>query len=415
MNCRDPGKGRPVRSIIMRAATGLDLRRLSALAEIRAALGVTGLVPLAGGGSTAQVWRAVSAAGEPVVIKYLDGAAGRVDGHDLPTFTRKPRQIRRVHAELPALSPYYVRLAGEWHARHWAAYAMPYVAGRGISALLRGPRPDVPGFLRELRGVLGVLTEHGYAAASCPAPAGHLADLHASRVRRRLPLLRAHLDPALFGRDGVVVNGRRLPPLDCLLARLDERAAALEPGLLHYPVHGDLNLGNIVLHPGTPAAGFTLLDPRGTADFWDASYDIAKIMFSLTVYEPAMDGGFAVAREPGWPARYRVALRRPRPACAAAAAGLPGILGSLPFFTGLDQADPGWRQRLAIAHAVHALAEAACRLSDRRPRDLGPVRGWAACRELALGLFLTGLTELDDVLARPVSATTVPATTGLAS
>jgi hypothetical protein len=385
----------------MSVTTAPDARALSALAKIRAALGAGELSPLAGGGSTAQLWQASTAAGEPVVIKYLDGGAGRVDGHDLASFLLKPRQIARVHADLPALSPYYIRVIGEWRGPGWAAYAMPYVPGRPMTESLRQPDPDVPGFLHDLRGVLRVLTDHGYATGTRPAPAGHFRALHIDRVRRRLPLLRAHLDPALFCERGVVVNGRYRPPVTRLLDRLAGRAAALQPSYLHYPVHGDLNLGNIVLHPpGSRAAAFTVLDPRGTLEFWDAGYDMAKILFSLAVYEPAMEGGFAVTRETGADGvpRYRVALREPRPAYAAAAARLPGLLGSLPFFGHLDHVDSGWRRRLAYAHAVHCLAEAACRLSDRRPRELGPARGWAACRELSLGLFLTGLTLLDELL-----------------
>jgi hypothetical protein len=375
-----------------------DLRLLPALAEIRATLGVGDLAPLPGGGSTARVWRAATAAGEPVVIKYLDAAAGLVDGHDLSTFSLKPRQISRVHADLAALSPCYIRVIGEWRGPGWAAYAMPYVPGRAVTEPLRRASPDGPGFLRDLGGILRVLTENGYAAQTRPAPTGHFHALNVDRVRRRLPLLRACLDPALFG--GLVVNGRYRPPVTRLLDQLACRAAALPPGLLHYPVHGDLNLGNLMVGPAGPHAGFTVLDPRGTLEFWDVSYDMAKVLFSLALYEPAMDGGFRVVREAGAAGApsYRVALRHPRPAYAAAAAQLPGLLGSLPFFTRLDQADPGWRARLAYSHAVHCLAEAACRLSDRRPRAFGPTRGWAACYELSAGLFLAGVTLLDELL-----------------
>src|SRR5260221_3287799 len=116
----------------MCAVAAPDLRLLSALAEIRAALGVGDLAPLPGGGSTARIWRATTAAGEPVVIKYLDAAAGRVDGHDLATFCLKPRPIRRLHADLPCLSSSYVPGIGEWRGPGRASYAMPYVPGRPI-------------------------------------------------------------------------------------------------------------------------------------------------------------------------------------------------------------------------------------------------------------------------------------------
>jgi len=61
---------------------------------------------------------------------------------------------------------------------------------------------------------------------------------------------------------------------------------------------------------------------------------------------------------------------------------------------------------LLYAHAVHCLAEAACRLSDRKPRSYPGARGWDACVLLATGLYLIGLRLLND-LARAGGAVTV--------
>jgi hypothetical protein len=196
----------------------------------------------------------------------------------------------------------------------------------------------------------------------------------------------------------VVVNGRRCPALAGTLEQLAGRAAEFAPSELSFPVHGDLNLGNVLLrhHPGGALTGFTVLDPRGTTDDWDPVYDVAKCLFSLTSFEAALAGGFSVQRFGGTPVRYRVALRRPWPGHQAAAARFSDVLDRVPFFAELHRTDPQWRTRLVVAHAVHHLAEAACRLSDRTPRDLGPVAGWAACIELARGLLLTGLLLLAD-------------------
>jgi hypothetical protein len=380
------------------------------LGAVLAERDVQRLVPLHGGGTPAQVWLATRSTGGRFVIKYLDAAAGLVDGHDLRTFRLKQEQIARIHAELGRLSPSYVQVTGAWHGTGWAAYAMPYYEGACITQPLRGEDHDLSGFLSALRAVLETLTEHGYAARDWPAPAGHFLTTHVGRVRRRLPLLRAHLDPCLFDGPGVWVNGRRRPPLTRLLDRLGGDhglAADLQPARLHYPVHGDLNLGNVVMRNGSE---FTILDPRGVLEPWDVVYDMAKILFSLTVFELAMEGGFAIRREtsPDLSPHYLFALRRPRPAYFAAARRVPRLLGSLPFFCQLDRADPNWRARLAFAHGVHCLAEAACRLSDRKPRDPDPTRQWPACLERACGLLLTGLALLDDLLE-------ARATTGLAA
>jgi len=73
-------------------------------------------------------------------------------------------------------------------------------------------------------------------------------------------------------------------------------------------------------------------------------------------------------------------------------------LAELPYLRHLDQVDPDWRTRLRFAHACHCLAESACRLSDRRHRAYGEVRGWDACVLLSAGLLLLGIRQLDELL-----------------
>lgn len=370
-------------------------------------LGARDPILLAGGGSPALVWAARSATGEPIVIKFLDAAAGLVDGHDLPTFRLKPRQIAHVHARAPGVSPWYVQVIGEWHGQGMAAYVMPHYRGESASNALNGQAADLPGFLATLRMVLRTLTDEGYSAAEWTGDVAYFHRRYLQRVWRRLPLLRSHLDNGLLDGAGARVNGRWRPSLSQLLSRLTsdhDLLSRIAPARLHFPLHGDLNLGNLLVH----ADGFTVVDPRGTLSPWDSVYDMAKIVFSLTVYEPAMAGGFEIVRRTaadGLPA-YRLELRHPRTASLAAASALPALLDGLPFFRHLDHVDPWWRQRLAFAHALHCLAEAACRLSDRKSLCLpGGPQGWAACLELANGLLLTGICLLDDVLTAQPSVT----------
>lgn len=356
---------------------------------------------LAGGGSPALVWRALSDTGDPIVIKFLDAAAGLVDGHDLRTFRLKPRQIAQVHARAPGISPRYVRVIGEWHGQGMAAYVMPHYRGEPVSNALKGQDADVTGFLATLRTILKTLADDGYSVAEWPGDVAYFRRHYLHRVWRRLPLLRSHLDRDLLDGAGAWINGRRRPSVTHLLSRLagdHDLVSRIAPARLHFPLHGDFNLGNLLVHE----SGFTVVDPRGTLSPWDSVYDMAKVMFSLTVYEAAMAGGFRIERlsaADGVPA-CRLELRHPRPATLAAASALPDLLDGLEFFRHLDRVDPGWRQRLAFAHALHCLAEAACRLSDRKPLNLpGGPQGWAACLELANGLLLTGLCLLDDILA----------------
>jgi len=351
-----------------------------------------------GGGSPARLWLVQRASGERLVVKVLHGRDGTVDGHDLATFERKPRQIRAVHARLPGLSPSYVRVAGAWRGPGWAAYAMPHHTGGPVTAPLDRTDPDLPAFFATLRRVFTPLTEQGYATDRRPSPPDHFRRVNLDRIRRRLPLLRRHLDPRLFG-DRLAVNGRPCRGLPRLLDALgadDRLLAALRPGRLSFPVHGDLNLGNVLVGDG----GFVVLDPRGTLEPWDPVYDLAKALFSLTVFEQALACGFTVrlrAVRDGTPC-WDVALPGARRSYPTAALGFVPFIEALPFAAELDRDDPDWRQRLLVTHAVHCVAEAACRLSDRKPRAYGEVRGWAACRLLATGLCLVGIALLDDLV-----------------
>jgi aminoglycoside phosphotransferase (APT) family kinase protein len=390
-----------------RVRGGQDIAPRPLPGSVRSALGIRAARIVGGGGSPAQVWLAETAAGERLVVKALASGDGIVDGHDLGSFMLKPRQIRAVHAQLPLLSPSYVRLVGEWHGPGWAAYAMPFYQGEYVTAPLRGDDPDVPGFFRQLGTVFRTLTEFGYAAQDRAAPPGQFRSAHLDRLRRRLPVLRRYLDPELFGDDPIVINGRScrtLPGLLSDLAEDDRLHRRLQPPRLCFPVHGDLNLGNLLVRPALSGSTFVVLDPRGVLQFWDPIYDFAKSLFSLTVFDRALAAGFALSTRPdrgGRWAEYRVALRDGQRGYLAAAVGFAPFLQQLPFVGEWASADPGWRHRLFFSHAVHCLAEAACRLSDRKPRTYDDARGWDACLVLARGLYLVGLVLLNDLLATP--------------
>jgi hypothetical protein len=373
-------------------------------ARVRSDLGLRTAAWLHGGGTSARVLLCEDGDGERVVVKVLHGGAGSVDGHDLGSFLRKPQQIARVHRDLPGLSPYYVPLTGSWHGPGWGAYAMPWIDGVPPAALLASGNAGSGEFTRTVRSVFEVLGAHGYAASQILAPAGHGQAAYPGRVRRRLPLLARHLDTALTGTSKLRVNGRAIAPVAELLTRAEQPdvLAVLEPAALWYPVHGDLNLGNLLIRRGCPGQvpAFTVLDPRGIASHWDPVYDAAKALFSLTLFDAAMAGGFAIDREGGQ--EYAVRLRQPAPALAGAAAEFPGVLASTGFFRALDRSDPAWRRRLLYAHAFHVLAESACRLSEQTHRHLpGGASGQEARRELATGLYLCGLLLLDSLLSGP--------------
>ena len=373
-------------------------------APVVADLGIVDAVMDPSGGSSATVWRVSTGQGRHLVVKALTERNGLVDGHDLGTFIRKPCQIAAVHRELPGLSPFYASVIGRWRGTGWAAYAMPHYEGRPVTRPLDGAQPDADCFLRDFGGVLRVLTEHGYALRSWPAPPDHFMTTHLARVRRRLPMLHRHLPAELLADQPIVVNGRRCRSLPKLLAEVsadDALLATLRPGRLAFPVHGDLHLGNLLLRRGGPDPEFTVLDPRGVLTPWDPAYDFAKSLFSLTIFERAITGGLRVSpmTQPGRRSGgYAVSFRDNREGYLVAAERFVPALAELPYFQEMDRVDPNWRTRLRFVHACHCLAESACRLSDRKSRAYGEVRGWDACVLLSTGLLLHGIRQFDELL-----------------
>jgi Phosphotransferase enzyme family len=368
-----------------------------------ARLGLQPVESLSGGGSPATVWLARGSSGELAVLKILVSGAGRVDGHDLSSFVRKPRQISRIHRDLPGLSASYVRLRATATGHGWACYATHWCAGVPLARRLadgrRDGRPLIAGILRRL-------TEDGYASRSEACAQSYFELVHRARYRRRLWLLREHLGSEVIDR-AIVVNGRWCVPAGVLLERICRDPAlvrALRPGRLHYPVHGDLNLGNVLVDDvsNSDHSRFTVIDPRGISHCWDVVYDLAKMLFSMTAYESAMVSGFRLRswRSANAVPSFEVGPTPVSPVLAQLAHSFTPLLEALPFARiELERHDPHWRTRLVYVHAMHYLAESACRLSDTSPRQVNGRSGLPARRHLALGLFLLGTLLLNVAFA----------------
>ncbi|MCA1218543.1 hypothetical protein [Streptomyces sp. 8L] len=337
------------------------------------------------GGSDSACALATTPDGGRVVVKCLQPASERVDGHGLKTFRAKRDQQELLGRTAPAVARSYAAVLDSAHTRAWSAYVLEYYPWPTLVEALRagGDLPDLLG------PVLRSLIADGYAHITGPGPERLWQSMYLERLARRRWILERQLPADLLGDGCVTVNGRRVYGLRALLRRAGAAdAGALFAGSpLSQPVHGDLNLRNILVAP-PGGGGFRLLDPRGVLTPWDVVYDLAKMLFTLTLFDDTMRTGFTVGGSPG---SYTVAAGAPSPLRASAA----GFLGLLPrLWTAL--ADAGfpagpWTSRLLFAHASHVLAEAACRLSDRA--EPPPVR-----YNRSLGLFLNGLLLMTDLL-----------------
>lgn len=365
-------------------------------AQVAADLKASFVRPLPGGGSSAYTWYVQTRDGRRVV-KALWEMPGQVESHTLENFLTKPVQIGMLAKLRPEVARLYPPILRVWAGDGWAALAMPHRAGRPLAEFRHAPEA----FRSHMRSVYGFLINDGYQDPVCTGSPDHFAQTHVARLENREGLLRAHLDQRLFDSSELPVNGSPCrsvtAALDALQARAVDRAR-LTPAHLYPPLHGDLNLGNVLV-----GREVVLLDPRGTTLPWDPVYDFAKSLFSLTCFEDAMRTGFRIeTRSSARGAGYAVHVEHDR-AAADVARTFVGDLIELCGARGLCRDDAGWLARLAVVHAVHYIAESACRLSDPKYRRLPAAAGPQASVHLAFGLYLAGRWLLHDLANRPPS------------
>jgi hypothetical protein len=373
------------------------------LEDIARAFGATSFHAMSSGGSSAKVVRFMCPGSESLVAKYQVPGTTLVDGHEVDALKRKVRQICRIRTELPEFSPYCTQVLGEFERDGAYGFVMPYHEGLTVTQRLLGGLGDG---LSELRRLVDVMVDTGYAARTVAPWPHHFRDVHICRVRRRLHLVREYLPPVVRDAQQLYVNGHRAEHAGQLLERLEARPAllaALEPSALSLPVHGDAVLSNFIWHSTSSGdARFTAIDPRGTLDPWDPAYDLSKMFFSLSIYDLAMLDGFAIdmRRSPRGAIEMELHLRNGSSAYRRAASRFLDTIESTPSFGRLPLSrEPHWRRRTLFASAMHCLAFAACRVADTRDRHTEGEAGLGeAKREGVLGFYLTGVAFLSALL-----------------
>lgn len=384
-------------------ATDIEAVEETVLADLIGRMDAAATEELTEGGSPARLVRVKTADGTDQVVKLLVDLPGAVDGHDLESFRVKIRQIEKIRRDVPELGDVYTGLSGEYYGGQWAAYTMPFYPNRDIAEPLR--RGEDPGlrYEPELRTILGDLIGHGYLRERTATGPGNIAEIHGDRLTRRFWLLRRYLPAELTDAERIVVNGISCRnPLRLAQYLIDEPAltAGVDPTHLFYPVHGDLNTRNILVTDEQKArrgeGGYRIIDPRGTLGPWDPAYDLAKILFSFTVWDAGLRKGFEMdSTADGW----TVGIRGGNvPGYVAAAHGLLPLLRSLPQFQELTRDDAGWESRYLLGHAFHLLGEAACRLSDIKKRTNEDDDAALSPVDLATGHYLYGVLFLEDAV-----------------
>ncbi len=356
------------------------------------------------GGSSARVWLATNAAGERLAVKTVLALEGVVDGHDLDSFRQKVTQIEAIRAKAPTLGAHYLPILHNLVGPNWACQTTPFYPSQDQAAPLRQP-DGAATFFAQYEAVAQVLFHDGYGAIAAPAPPDYVQRVIVGRFLRRLPMLARALPEALAAETLVVNDTPCLAPgvlLPRLLEQSAPRLAALAPVRLGFCAHGDANTRNILMGEG---ADFRVIDPRGSTDPWDPVYDLAKTLFCLTVWDPALRLGFAIQRRGSdTQPHYQVDFRQPLyPGYRTAIQQFLPFMAAQPWWTALMATDPGWQSRLLLTHDMHVLAEAPCRLSDRKPKwgcDGEP----SSPEQLALGFYLMGTLLINELAGQLAAA-----------
>lgn len=375
------------------AAIRSFVRQATSLDDLLAALPVG--TPSTAGGSNATCG-AFSIADENLVLKYVRNAPGTVDGHDSEAFAAKSRQLQLIRGTCPGLRPHLPEVIADGWWPDGAAMVMPGYDGREI--LDCAEHLGGEWFRATLGRVISTFAQDGYARWSFATGRGRFRADHLDRVHRRVKFLEEHLGDLGLDRPWVI-NGTPCRPLlellDLVLADVTLQAG-LDPVILRFPAHGDMNLGNVLILDGS----FVVLDPRGSVLPFDPAYDLAKQLFSLVVFHDAMrDGLVTTIGLEGTTATVDVAPRSRSAVAAATVADNLRFYASLPALQELFQEDPGWLARTLAILPFHALADAACRISDRKDRAFGCASGFAARYELAHGFLAIGHLMLERIVS----------------
>lgn len=370
-----------------------------ALAHVAGQLRLEVLDEILEGGSSARVYRARRRDdGVAVAVKILVEQPGVVDGHDLVSFAGKLTQLEAIRAVAPALAARYAPVLDNLSGEGWAAYTTRFYESSDAAACLRAG--DVDLFLRQCDAIFTDLFATGYGASDVPASTDYLTRTNVGRFLRRFSLLERSLPHDLVGRDELDVNGVTCRSPRALLTEMVQGEGPpvdhLGPRRLGLCAHGDANTRNLLVGP--PVGGevdFQIIDPRGSTDPWDPVYDLAKILFSLSVWDPALRLGFSVD---GGDGSFRVGF-----GCATYPGYRSAVHAFIPFLDRaealepLREREPYWRARLLVTHDMHVLAEAPCRLSDPKAKwDCHGERSTPAM--LAMGHYLLGTLLVNDLV-----------------
>jgi hypothetical protein len=314
-------------------------------------------------------------------VKYLPHRPDAVDGHEAHALLAKAEQVRLIHEVAGGLRHavpviHVTEIAGGY------VMTAPVIEGRSpVERLLDG---DVLAFAAILRRLLEAVGEHGYACRSSAASGA--ADLYIGRTRRRLDYLAKHLT----GPPGV-----QLAEILDSVGRVGHQRGLL-PTKVYFPVHGDLNLLNVI---ETDGGELIMVDQRGVLGDWDPMYDIGKMLITIWIQAGLEYGLYSIGQ-----GGHDLSCQRATAALLShGSQALRWAISGWHFGEQIERNPQRRWLRVLFAAAVHAICEAACRISvSRSALCTNPAREAAkACAYLSLGSRLLRDLEIQSMPELP--------------
>jgi hypothetical protein len=274
-------------------------------------------------------------------VKFLPHRADAVDGHESHVLLVKAEQVRLIHDTAAGLQD-AVPLVDVTEITDGYVLTSPIIDGRSpIETLLAG---DAPAFAATLNRLLDMLGESGYSCRS--SIADETSDPYIGRARRRLDYLGkhatgwSHSDLAWTAESIVRVAYKH----------------GLLPTRFYFPAHGDLNLFNVI---ETDRGALIMVDQRGVLDDWDPLYDIGKMLITLWI-QAGLEHGFYRLGHDG----HDLTCRKVTASllCRGTQA-LREAVSAWEFGEQIERSPKRRWIRVLFAAAVHAICEAACRVS----------------------------------------------------
>lgn len=299
-------------------------------------LGASHGAAIHGGGSGASAFVVESPAGR-LAVKVARMTSGLVDGHGGEDLVNKWRQLRLAWAQGEPVRSLYAEPVRLLRDADQVALVCAYHEASSVLAIL-----DATNEAPDLSALFDTYLHPNVSPWIRRGTASDYQMAHLDRLRRRVSFVATHAPEWL---DVTAFDGVRIPQVNAVLSLLESESFVRRctPAYVHFPFHGDMNLQNILWSSGGPK----LIDVRGVTIAWDLVYDLGKMIFDVLIYHDLA----------------RLHRARPAPGRWDQAASIMAQVMRSELGAWLDANDSGWKDRLTVTVLLHALCEAACRLS----------------------------------------------------